>query len=210
MSFVPDALYLLFAFLCGSIPFSWIIGKMKGVEIRNFGSGNPGATNLLRVCGRSAGVTGLVFDVTKGALPVAFVLYWMPFGDVSSPYLVGAFTALLAVLGHVFCPWFGFRGGKGVATFLGVLIVLSPYTVLSASVIFVIVVSIFRYISLGSITASAVLIPGVFIFESGSKYLPVQIFVCVVAVLVILRHLGNIRKILNGEENRFSFRKAER
>ena len=208
MSFLPDVLYLVFGFLCGSVPFSWIIGKMKGVEIRDFGSGNPGATNLLRTCGRGAGIAGLIIDVAKGAIPVLLVFHANIFGTVDSPQLLGALTALFAVLGHVFCPWFGFKGGKGVATFLGVLLVLSPYSVLIALVVFIAAVSVFRFISLGSICASITLMPCVFIFESESGSLPVRIFVCVVALLVILRHIGNIKKIIRGEESKFSFRKS--
>ncbi|MCK5115337.1 MAG: glycerol-3-phosphate 1-O-acyltransferase PlsY [Candidatus Aegiribacteria sp.] len=203
MNLWPGIIYLAAAFLSGSVPWSWILGKFRGIDIRNEGSGNTGATNLFRVCGRGTGITGLLLDALKGALPVfaakqgiAGVL--SPVGD----WLLGL-TAIFAVLGHVFSPWLGFRGGKGVATALGVLVILSPLTLASGLVVFALVLTITRYVSLGSISAAVAVIPFVFIYEPGR--LPVQIIICLVAVLVIVRHKSNIVKLLHGEENKFSF-----
>ena len=203
MNLWPGNIYVAAAFLSGSIPWSWLLGKFRGIDIRNEGSGNTGATNLFRVCGRGIGITGLLLDALKGALPVLAAKYGIP--GVLSP--VGdwllALTAIVAVIGHVFSPWLGWRGGKGVATTLGVLLILSPLTLASGLFAFVLALSITRYVSLGSISAALVVIPSVFIFEPGR--LPVQIIICLVAVLVIVRHKSNIVKLLRGEENRFSF-----
>ncbi|RKZ10320.1 acyl-phosphate glycerol 3-phosphate acyltransferase [Candidatus Fermentibacteria bacterium] len=203
MSLWPDVLYITAAFLSGSVPWSWILGKFRGIDIRSKGSGNTGATNLFRICGKGAGITGLLLDTLKGALPVLAAKHGIPgilppIGDWAL-----ALTAIFAVLGHVFCPWLGFRGGKGVATTLGVLLILSPLTTASALAVFVLVLSVTRYVSLGSISAAAAVIPFVFIFEPGR--LPIQIIICFVAALVIVRHKSNIVKLLHGEESRFSF-----
>ena len=203
MSLWPDIIYITCAFLSGSVPWSWLLGKFRGIDIRDEGSGNTGATNLFRVCGRGAGITGLLLDTLKGALPVLAAKHGItgivsPVGDWAL-----AVTAIFAVMGHVFSPWLGFRGGKGVATALGVLLILSPLTLLSGLVVFVVVLSITRYVSLGSVSAAVAVIPFVFIFEPDR--LPVQMIICLVAVLVIVRHKSNVVKLLRGEENRFSF-----
>ena len=203
MSLWPDVLYIVAAFLSGSVPWSWILGKFRGIDIRSKGSGNTGATNLFRICGKGAGITGLLLDTLKGALPVLAAKHGIPgilppIGDWAL-----ALTAIFAVLGHVFSPWLGFRGGKGVATTLGVLLILSPLTTASALAVFLLVLSVTRYVSLSSISAAVAVIPFVFIFEPGR--LPVQIIICFVAALVIVRHKSNIVKLLHGEESRFSF-----
>ncbi len=203
MSLWPDVLYVAAAFLSGSVPWSWLLGKFKGIDIRKEGSGNTGATNLFRTCGKGVGITGLLLDALKGALPVLAAKQGIP--GILPP--VGdwaiALTAIFAVIGHVFSPWLGFKGGKGVATTLGVLLILSPMTTALALAVFVFVMLLTRYVSLGSISAAAVVIPFVFIFEPGR--LPVQIIICFVAVLIIVRHKSNIVKLLHGEENKFSF-----
>ena len=203
MSLWPDVLYIILAFLSGSVPWSWILGKFRGIDIRSKGSGNTGATNLFRICGKGAGISGLLLDTLKGALPVLAANHGIPgilppIGDWAL-----ALTGMSAVLGHVFSPWLGFRGGKGVATTLGVLLILSPLTTALALSVFLLVLSVTRYVSLGSISAAAAVIPFVFIFEPGR--LPVQIIICFVAALVVVRHKSNIIKLLHGKESRFSF-----
>lgn len=203
MSLWPDVLYVVAAFLSGSVPWSWILGKFRGIDIRSKGSGNTGATNLFRICGKGAGITGLLLDTLKGALPVLAAKHGIPGILPPTGGWALALTAIFAVLGHVFSPWLGFKGGKGVATTLGVLLILSPLTTASALAVFVLVLSVTRYVSLGSISAAAAVIPFVFIFEPGR--LPVQMIICFVAALVIVRHKSNIVKLLHGEESRFSF-----
>jgi len=203
MIFPRDMIFISAAFLSGSVPWSYLIGRTRGVDIRKGGSGNTGATNLLRLCGRSWGLLGLFLDAAKGALPVLAARYgafglFGPAGD----WTVAA-AAIAAVMGHVYSPWLGFRGGKGVATTLGVLLVLSPSSVLVGLAVFILVLWIFRYVSLGSILAAVAVIPSVILFESGR--FPIQLIVCLAAVLIVVRHRSNIAKLLKGSENRFSF-----
>lgn len=203
MTLWPGVFYVLFAFVSGSVPWSWILGKFRGVDIRKEGSGNTGATNLFRVCGKGAGLTGLFLDVLKGAVPVLAAKYGIPgFTPPAGQWILAA-ACIFAVMGHVFTPWLGFRGGKGVATTLGVLLVLSPLTVAAGFVMFVLVLLTARYVSLGSISAAVAMIPAVFILEPGR--LSIQIIICLVAVLIVARHKSNIVRLLRGEENKFSF-----
>jgi glycerol-3-phosphate acyltransferase PlsY len=194
--------YLLLGFLSGSVPWSWLLGRLKGVDIQSEGSGNAGATNLMRVCGTGYGIAGLFLDAVKGALPVFAaangLLNIPPASD-----LVIALVAICAVLGHVYTPWLGFKGGKGVATALGVLLVLSPLSVATAVGVFVLILLLTRYVSLSSICAAVCMIPAVFLFDPGK--VPAQAVMSLVAFLIIIRHRPNIRRLLRGEESRFSF-----
>jgi len=204
MSFWPGIFYVLFAFLSGSIPWSWILGKFRGIDIRQEGSGNTGATNLFRVCGRGVGMVGLFLDAIKGVLPIVAAKYGIAgFTHPAGQWALAA-ASIVAVLGHVFSPWLGFSGGKGVATALGVLLVLSPLTVALALGVFILSLSITRYVSFGSISAALVMIPSVFFLEPGNH--SVQMVICLFAVIIIVRHKSNITRLLKGEENRFSFR----
>jgi len=171
-----------------------------GTDIRRSGSGNSGATNLARTCGRPAGIAGMIMDAAKGALPVYLVKVEV-LGAVPDVVLIASLAAVASVLGHVFSPWLGFRGGKGVATMLGSLLVLAPAAIGVAFGVFLAVFLLGRYMSLASISGAVSIIPAVFLLEQGK--LPVQIVVTLVAVLVILRHISNIRRLLRGEEKRF-------
>lgn len=199
-----DIVYPMAAFLLGSVPWSWIIGRTRGRDIRKSGSGNTGATNLFRTCGRGAGISGLVLDAMKGAVPVLAASRGVAGLAPPAGEWTVAVSAVCAVLGHVFSPWLGFRGGKGVATTLGVLLVLSPLSVLTGILVFTVMLFATRFVSLGSITAAVAVIPSVFIFNPDS--LPVQLIVCLVAALILVRHRSNMVKLLRGEENRFHFR----
>ncbi|OPL19540.1 MAG: hypothetical protein AVO35_10275 [Candidatus Aegiribacteria sp. MLS_C] len=200
---VYDVAYPAAGFLMGSIPWSYIIGRLNGVDIRSSGSGNVGATNLFRVCGsRKAGLFGLLLDVLKGAVPVLAASEGIlglapPAGEWTA-----SATAICAVLGHVYSPWLGFRGGKGVATTMGALVILSPFTILAGIAVFTLVLLLTRYVSLGSISAAVAMVPSVFILEPEST--PVRIIICVVAALILVRHKSNMVKLLHGRENRFS------
>lgn len=180
-------------FLAGSIPFSWLMGRARGVDLRSTGSGNAGATNLFRTCGWKAGTAGFALDSLKGALPVlaAGAVYPGPFGR--------AVAGLAAVLGHVFTPWLGWRGGKGVATGLGAMIVIAPLPVLSSLVVFVAVLAAWRFVSLASISAALALVPACLLLPCGH----VERAVCVVvAALLIARHASNIGRLSKGTERR--------
>jgi len=195
---MESAAVLAGSFLAGSIPFSWLLGRLRGTDIRRAGSGNVGATNLLRTCGTGIGVVGLVLDALKGAAPVAAA---MALG-LSGP--VPAACAVLAVLGHVLTPWLGFRGGKGVATAMGALLVLATWPVLAALGVFAVVLALFRFVSLASICAAVSLVPASLLLMPGTRNLAVHVVCGLVAALVVVRHLGNIRRLLRGEESRFS------
>ena len=196
---MEPALFIAGGFLCGSIPFSWILGKLRGADLREHGSGNPGATNLLRTCGKGIGVTGLLLDAFKGALPVYLVLH-----QGSSYSWLPAAVALASVLGHVFMPWFGFRGGKGVATALGALLVLAPLPVLCALGLFLLLVLLFRMISLGSVLGGISLPLMGFIFN---EHVYTRVVLLILAASIILTHRSNIGRIVRGQERKLGEKK---
>lgn len=181
------------AYLIGSIPFSLIIARFsKGIDIRNHGSGNVGATNVLRAVGKKEAALALIADTLKGALPVLiakFVLedFWI------------ATTVVLVVFGHVFPIFAGFRGGKGVATSLGALIVIIPTGVIISVIVWLLVLVVFRYASLASMIA-AIALPAVC---WGLKTpLPFAAAATINAVIIILKHTGNIKRLIAGTENK--------
>ncbi len=184
-----------FSYVLGSVPTGlWLGLKLRNIDIREHGSRNIGATNTLRVLGRKLGIITLAMDVLKGWLPVAFAL-WLGVWDYL-PILCG----LAAILGHTFSLFLRFRGGKGVATSTGVFLGLAPLPTLIAAVVFGVVVAATRMVSAGSITAAAALSLTVLFFP---EPIPVRVVTVAVAVLVVVKHRANIRRILNGEENRF-------
>jgi acyl phosphate:glycerol-3-phosphate acyltransferase len=190
----------LVAYLLGSIPFGWLIVKLgRGADVRASGSGNIGATNVTRVAGKAAGVATLLLDVGKGYLAVWMAARWTH-GNIR--WMMAA--ALAAVAGHIFSCWLRFRGGKGVATGLGVFLGISPGAVLAAAVLWIVVVAFWRYVSLGSIVAAASLPILLFVFYAPGHSPPlfVSIGSVLIAVLVILKHRENIGRIVAGTESR--------
>ena len=182
------------AYLIGSIPFGYLIVRKKiGTDIRQTGSGGTGATNVSRRAGKAAGVLTLVLDAAKGsaAVLIAKVLT----GDDWSI----AVAAIAALVGHIFPVWLGFRGGKGVATGVGIFLVLAPIAVLCAGVIFVAIVALTRYVSLGSIIAAA-LIPLFVWWQSDLRSLLTAAIVG--AALIVFAHRGNIQRLASGTESR--------
>ena len=193
------------AFFSGSIPFGLLVVRLAGKgDIRNTGSGNIGATNVMRSGGKALGILTLLLDVAKGFLPV----FLAKIQGLPSHLL--SFVALAAVLGHVFTPWLRFKGGKGVATALGVALAYHPMMVLPAFASFLILVLVFRYISLGSIVAALVLIPAA-TGLLGSRFCPLAteysvyplISWVLVSLLVVGRHSANIQRLIAGTESRF-------
>jgi len=182
------------AYFLGSIPTGLLLAKAAGVDIRSSGSGNIGATNVYRTLGRSVGVMTLVGDCLKGLLPVLAARYLA----LSDPWV--AAVGLAAFLGHVYTIFLGFKGGKGVATALGVFLGVSPLAVAGALVIFIAVVWKSRYISLGSITAAAVM-PGLVAVIDGRP--PLVLMSALVAALVVWKHRENIQRLRAGVENKF-------
>lgn len=194
IEYIQFVVMLLAAYLLGSIPSGLLLGKICGVDVRNEGSGNIGATNLYRTVGRSVGVLTLACDCLKGLVPVLLAKHYLLSVDHA------AWIGLAAFLGHVFSVFLVFRGGKGVATALGVFLVLSPVAVAFGLAVFIGLMLVWRYVSLGSITAAAVMPLAVTFLGSGRVVFLVTL---IISVVVIAKHLGNIKRLLDGTENRF-------
>ncbi len=204
-----QAVYVALAsYLAGSIPTAYIAGYIvKGVDIRTVGSGNVGASNAMRLLGKKWGVGILLFDALKGLVPVLLVQH-VYFAQHAAVQRYAMVAALAAMVGHVFPVWLGFRGGKGVATGLGVMTALIPVAVAVALPVFILVVAISRYISLGSIVAALVLPAAFFIDHDLPGSAELFAFVCIACIFVIYKHKSNIKRIVAGEENRLGEKKA--
>ncbi|MDR3187592.1 MAG: glycerol-3-phosphate 1-O-acyltransferase PlsY [Prevotellaceae bacterium] len=196
------------AYLLGSIPSAvWIGRSFYGVDVRDHGSGNAGTTNVLRVLGVKAAIPVLMVDLLKGLLAVLAV-YLIPEVDSSAELFSVAKIAygLLAVIGHMYPVFAGFRGGKGVATTLGVAIAIQPLGALAALGIFVAVFAVTRYVSLGSMCAGLAF-PLATIFLLHEPRLSVQLFVTFVCLLLFYTHRKNTQRLLKGVEPKTVFRK---
>ncbi|OMF20980.1 acyl-phosphate glycerol 3-phosphate acyltransferase [Paenibacillus sp. FSL H7-0331] len=191
---------ILIGYLLGSVSFSLLAGKLlKGIDIRNHGSGNAGATNTLRVLGVGPGVTVLLLDALKGVIAV-MLGSWL--GGGSSLLLV--LCGVAAIAGHNWPIFYGFRGGKGIATTIGVMITLAFVPVLIAGAAAILVIAITRYVSLGSLLLTALL--PIFIWSMG---FPMEIFIVSLILFVFAwyRHRSNIVKLLHGKENKLGAKK---
>jgi glycerol-3-phosphate acyltransferase PlsY len=184
---------LLGAYLLGSIPFSFLVARRSGVDVRAVGSGNVGATNVLRSAGKTAGAIAFVLDFLKGAAAT-----WLAreiVGGVAFPSL----AAVVAVLGHMHPVWLRFRGGKGVATGAGAFLPLAPLAAAGAIVLFAVVAFATRYVSLASIAGSLSL--GVIAYLIGTPP-PVPLAATLVAIVITWKHRGNIQRLAQGTERR--------
>jgi len=185
---------VIVAYLIGSIPFGYLIVRGKiGADIRETGSGGTGATNVSRRAGKAAGVITLVLDALKGSAAVLIAARL-----THSDSLVAA-AAIAVLVGHIFPVWLGFRGGKGVATGAGVFLVLAPFALLCAGVLFLTIVVSTRYVSLGSMIAAA-MIPVLIWLQSDSR--PLLIAAVAGALLIVFAHRGNIERLAQGTESR--------
>lgn len=201
------AVQILLAYLLGSIPSAVWVGKIfYGIDVRQHGSGNAGATNVIRVLGYKAGVPVMLFDVFKGWLAV-FLTSLFPDQGMTPDQVVyvqiGA--AVAAAMGHVFPVFAGFRGGKGVGTMAGVGIALFPLALLAVLGIFIIVLALTRYVSLSSCIAASAF-PLIVVFITGEHHPGLVILSVFVAVFVLFTHRANIARLLKGEEKKFNFR----
>jgi len=188
------ALIILICYLIGSIPTAYIlVKKLKGVDIRTVGSGNVGASNASRILGKWGFISVLTADALKGLIPVLVLKYMYGENDL---VLLGTISV---VLGHTFTIFLGFKGGKGVATGLGVFIALAPISTAIAAVVFGILIYFFRMISLSSIFAAATIAVSVWFI---SEWEHLKYFTVVIAVLIIFLHRSNIGRILNGTERK--------
>lgn len=205
---------LVAAYLLGAIPFSLIIGKqVKGIDLREHGSGNLGATNVYRNLGAGWGGLCLLLDMAKGALAVGLTTIAVLFveADTHLPlYLTGdiyrIIAAVLSILGHSFSPFASFRGGKGIATTAGAFVTLEPLAILAAVIVFAAVFAATRIVSLGSICAAAVFPIATLFFELRSRDMSETLigFSFILAILVIWRHRANIRRLQEGTEKKLS------
>ena len=197
---------LLAAYILGSVPTSYIMGKLiKGIDIRDFGSGNVGATNALRILGTKVGVFTLVIDIGKGFLAVNIARMIIP----EPTDLILILTGLFAILGHIFTIFLKFKGGKGVATSAGVFIALIPIPVALAFFVFVFTVWLSKFVSLGSILAALTLFISELIMNIWISFVELEflIFTFIIALFIIIRHKANIKRLINGNENKISFKK---
>jgi glycerol-3-phosphate acyltransferase PlsY len=199
---------VILAYLLGSIPFALWIGLLFfKKDIRKEGSGNAGATNVFRVLGWKAGISVFLLDVMKGWLAVNITMLFpeqLLTGDFI--YYLGVILAVAVVVGHIFPLFAGFRGGKGVATLLGVGIALYPFSGLAALGVFFIVFFLSGYVSLSSISA-CISFPFLSFFLFGNTELPLVVLSVAVAVFVPLTHTKNIRRLLSGTESRFLYKR---
>jgi glycerol-3-phosphate acyltransferase PlsY len=199
-------IFSLIAYLLGSIPSAvWIGQKYYGIDVRTEGSKNAGATNTFRVLGKKAGIIVLLMDVAKGVLSVTLPIIFNALGafNWSNNEVIHfqLLAAILAILGHVFPLFAGFKGGKGVATSLGVIVAIHPMTAVVCFLLFFIVFLIFNYVSLGAIFA-AIAFPLViqFVFKETDFWL--NLFSVVLGVAVIVAHKKNIKRLIKGEESK--------
>jgi acyl phosphate:glycerol-3-phosphate acyltransferase len=199
------------AFLLGSIPVGYLLVRIFcKQDIRSVGSGNIGATNVLRAGGKGLGAATFVLDVLKGCSAV-WLGAWL--GGLLLPMLpnrdLQALAALCAVLGHMFTPWLRFKGGKGVATGFGVFLVAAPWAALSAIGLFAVILAITRFVSLGSIIGAASFPVFAWFMTRGERpafFIAVQ---CAVALFIIIKHHQNIRRLMSGTESQFGARRNQ-
>lgn len=192
---------MIVAYILGSIPNALWIGKVfKGIDVREHGSKNTGSTNAARVLGAKLGILTLILDISKGAIPT--LIASMLLDSSISVILVG----ICAILGHSFSIFMKFKGGKAVATTVGVFIVLVPGAILLAAIVFFLVFGITRYVSLSSMIGAISLPIWIIIFY---KNIPLTIFGIIIAILIIVRHKSNIQRLLDGTESKFSINKKK-
>ncbi len=201
---LPLVAALVASYLLGSIPAAYIAGKSKGVDLRKHGSGNLGATNVIRVLGAKIGLAVFAFDMAKGAIPVAVFSRYVP--DAIAPFGDPTITAILcgvaAIIGHVRPVYLKFgKGGKGVATAAGVFVALAPVQTLLTLIIFAVVLLSSGFVSLGSLT-SATMLPVLLAITVGARS-PVFVIALLVAIFVFWTHRANIGRLRRGEEHRF-------
>ena len=204
MSSLPTVVALLAAYLVGSLSFAVITSRLMGLaDPRSYGSGNPGATNVLRSGSKPAALVTLALDALKGYLPVLLVLIYGPrwgLGDTAA-----AFVGLAAFLGHLYPVFFGFKGGKGVATAAGVLMAINPALGAATLLSFAIVLTFSRYVSLAAVVAAA-FAPFFQALIWGVE--PSLLAVVLMSLMLVWRHEGNLKKLIAGTENKFGHKAA--
>ena len=195
---IKDAVALIIGFIFGMIPFSYLLGRIKGVDLKSFGSGNIGATNLGRALGMPFFIAGFILDGLKGLIPVLLA------HSFAAP---GAFAGAGAILGHIFNPFFSFKGGKGVSTTIGVTIGLVPKSFLVSFIIWIILYFTTFIVSLCSLAFAVLISPVAFLLNEGT--ITDRIFIIIIALLVIYAHRSNIKRLLHKEEPKTIFWKKK-
>ncbi len=203
-------LIIIGAYLLGSIPTSVWLGKaLKGIDLREHGSGNAGASNAFRVLGKPIGTAVLILDMLKGFLAVNLILLQHEIDPGSEAWmLLKIGLGLMAVLGHIFPVFAGFRGGKGVATIAGVALALNPFAALAAMAVYLLVFLLTRISALGSLIA-VLSYPVWIILVFKSEYLSIRIFSLAVVVLILITHRSNILRLVRGEEKSLFRKKGD-
>ncbi len=187
----------LISFVIGSIPFGVVIARLRGVDLKKAGSGNIGATNVLRTMGKGPAFLTLAGDVLKGVLPVAAA------GYLTNDSIAEGLVGLAAILGHTFSLFLRFRGGKGVATSIGVLLAYSPKAALVTVFIWLAVIIVTRYSSMGAIVSFGVLPLTIFLLDYSKEKLIISV---IITSLLMIRHVDNINRLLRGTESKIGER----
>jgi glycerol-3-phosphate acyltransferase PlsY len=204
------AILIILAYLIGSIPTAvWVSKKLYGIDIREHGSGNAGATNTFRVLGSKAGSAVMLVDMLKGFLAVKLSLLSVFPWDSQQITNLQIFLGLAAVVGHIFPIWADFRGGKGIATLFGMILAIQPLVAVSLVGVFLAILFLTRYVSLSSISAS-IAFPLLILFIFRAPELSYRVFAIATACLVVLTHYKNISRLLHGNESKVPlFRKRK-
>lgn len=191
-----NILFCIFAFLFGSIPWGYLIGKLKGVDLRRVGSGNIGATNVLRTVGKKEALLTLILDLSKGTVPV--LLFRAIYPNEESLFFAGM-VGISSILGHCYSPWLKFRGGKGVATSLGVLLAYVPLAGVITIILWILTYKLSKISSLSALVSFTIL-PGVVIILG----YPMEILslIILITVIIYLRHRENISRLIQGKEQK--------
>jgi glycerol-3-phosphate acyltransferase PlsY len=204
------------SYLLGSIPFGYLLVRIfRGEDVRQTGSGNIGATNVARTGSKWLAVATLLLDALKGYIAVYHVFFFAGHHPghlrqlgAHSVYALAALAGFFAIVGHMFPVWLRFKGGKGVATSVGAFLGIAPTAVLVSLAVFVVIVGVTRYVSLGSILGTAVFPIAAWWLNPETRDRVVMAFIVASSLLIILRHKDNIRRLLAGNENRFGGRKT--
>ncbi|WP_038166188.1 glycerol-3-phosphate 1-O-acyltransferase PlsY [Verrucomicrobium sp. BvORR106] len=207
---VAAIIAIALAYLSGSLPFGYWAGLMKGVDIRKHGSGNIGATNVIRVLGKKTGIPVFILDMLKGLLPTLFAQAWLSSLGAAGTMVttVAVLCAAASVIGHSFTFWLGFKGGKGVATSAGAFLGLAPWALLVAFVVWLVLFFTTRYVALASIGAAISLPISMYVIMLMGGGLNVGAYILlalglVMGILVVVRHRSNIKRMMAGTESRF-------
>jgi glycerol-3-phosphate acyltransferase PlsY len=204
---VTIAVIALIGYLLGSVPFGYLAGRIAGIDIRTFGSGNIGATNVLRVLGKRYGYPVFLFDFIKGAgaVQVSILICKVAAQPQLNSEICGVLAGISSVVGHSYPVWLSFKGGKGVATSGGVIFSLMPFAALIVGIVWIATFLVSRYVSVASITAAValpIIVGAMTYFRQLSSLLLLYFSICLAAV-VIIRHGSNLSRLLNGTEPRF-------